>query len=454
MRRILIANRGEIACRIIRSCRRMGLEAVAVHSPADAGALHTTLADRAMPLPGTAPRDSYANGGLLIAAALESGADAIHPGYGFLAENAAFARAVVAAGLTWIGPDPATIAAMGDKNRARALARAAGLPVLPGSPPIGPQDAGSVAALAEGLVFPVIVKAAAGGGGIGMRRVDDPAALAATVATVQAHAARLYGDPTVYIETLVTRARHVEVQVFGFGDGEAIHLFERDCSVQRRFQKVVEESPAPGVDPARLALMHDAAVALARRQRYGGPGTVEFLYDDDSGAFYFLEMNTRIQVEHPVTEMVTGLDLIEAQIRLAAGDPLDALRAGPPPRAGHAIEVRLYAEDPRRNFLPSPGTIGVLTLPAPSPDLRVETGVRAGDAVTPHYDPMIAKIIGCGRNRVEARATLTAALAGVAVSGVRSNLALLRAILDHPCFAAGLTHTRFLDDHMTELLDG
>lgn len=271
---------------------------------------------------------------------------------------------------------------------------------------------------------------------------------------MQAHAGRLYGDPSVYVERLVTRARHVEVQVFGFGDGEAIHLHERDCSIQRRFQKVVEESPGPGLDPAQVARMFDAAVTLARRQRYAGPGTVEFLYDDDSGAFYFLEMNTRIQVEHPVTEMVTGLDLIEAQIRLAAGEPLGALRAGPPPRAGHAIEARLYAEDPRRNFLPSPGRIEVLTPPAESPDLRVETGVRAGDAVTPHYDPMIAKIIARGRDRDEARAALSAALAGVTVSGVRTNLALLRAILDHTGFAAGRSHTRFLDGHGAELLDG
>lgn len=452
MRRILIANRGEIACRIIRTCRRLGIDTVAVHSPADAGALHVAMADAACPLPGDAAREGYANIAALLEAARATGADAVHPGYGFLAESAAFARALKEAGLVWIGPRPETIADMGDKNRARDLARAAGVPILPGSPAMAGGDAAMAPALAAGIGFPVIVKAVAGGGGIGMKRVDDPSALTEAVKTVQAHAGRLYGEPSVFIEKLIVRARHVEVQVFGFGDGEAIHLYERECSIQRRFQKVVEESPGPGLDPVRVSRMCDAAVALARQERYAGPGTVEFLYDDDTGDFYFLEMNTRIQVEHPVTERVTGLDLVEQQIRLASGDPLTELRAGPPPRRGHAIECRLYAEDPQRAFLPSPGTLEELVLPPESPRVRVDTGVRTGDRVSPFYDPMIAKIIAWGPTRPDACEALREALAGVRVAGVKSNIGLLRAILAHDAFSAGRTHTRFIDEHSQELL--
>ena len=452
MHRILIANRGEIACRIIRTCRRIGVESVAVHSPVDRNARHVALADAAHPLLGTAPRDSYANIEALIEAARATGADAVHPGYGFLSESADFARAVEAAGLTWIGPRPDTITDMGNKNRARDLAQAAGVPVLPGTPAIGAEADDRAAALAAEIGFPVIVKAAAGGGGIGMKRVDDPARLVAALETVRTHAARLYGDSSVFIEKLVVRARHVEVQVFGFGDGDAIHLYERECSIQRRFQKVVEESPGPHLDPVQVGRMCDAAVALARQERYGGPGTVEFLYDDDTGGFYFLEMNTRIQVEHPVTEMVTGLDLVEQQFRLAAGEALNDLRAGPPPRKGHAIECRLYAEDPQRAFLPSPGTLEALTLPAESPSIRIDTGVRTGDVVSPFYDPMIAKIIGWGPTRADAIRALRDALAEVQVTGVKTNAGLLRGILAHEAFSAGRLHTRFIDEHAPALL--
>lgn len=451
MRRILIANRGEIACRIIRTCRRMGIETVAIYSPADTGAMHVTLASSSWPLAGDAPREGYANIDAVIAAARATGADAVHPGYGFLAESAAFALAVEEAGMTWIGPRPQTITDMGNKNRARDLAEAAGVPVLPGSPAI---EAGDVAieALAQKIGFPVLVKAAAGGGGIGMKRVDDPSALLAAVETVQTHAARLYGDSSVFIEKLIPRARHVEIQVFGFGDGEAIHLYERECSIQRRYQKVLEESTGLHLDLRQLERMRDAAVAFAQRERYTGPGTVEFLYDDETGQFFFLEMNTRIQVEHAVTEMVTGVDLVELQIRLAAGEYLSELRRGPPPRQGHAIEGRLYAEDPQRSFIPSPGTLRQLILPPESSVLRIDTGVREADTVSPFYDPMIAKIIGFGATREEASQALGEGLAKVRVSGLKTNIDLLQALLKHEAFVAGRIHTGFLQEHIRELL--
>jgi 3-methylcrotonyl-CoA carboxylase alpha subunit len=451
MRRILIANRGEIACRVIRTCERLGIETVAIYSPADKGALHVTMATQSVALAADAPREGYANVDVVMEAARASGADAVHPGYGFLSESSTFARAVEAAGMVWIGPRPQTIDDMGNKNQARDLAQAAGVPVLPGSAPIRPGDDFSAAHTPE-MGFPVLVKAAAGGGGIGMKRVDKLADLAAAVENVQSHALRLFGDASVFIEKLVSRARHIEIQVFGFGDGEAIHLYERECSIQRRYQKVMEESSGPNLDAQQLTLMREAAVALARRERYSGPGTVEFLYDDETGGFYFLEMNTRIQVEHPVTEMVTGVDLIEQQIRLADGERLESLRNGCPPRKGHAIEGRLYAEDPRRSYMPSPGTLTELVLPTPSTSVRVDTGVRQGDTVSPFYDPMIAKIIGYGATRVEATRALAEGLEQVRVSGLKSNIELLRALLTNEAFVAGRIHTGFLLEHAKELL--
>jgi len=451
MRRILIANRGEIACRVMRTCERLGIETVAIYSPADAEALHTSMAHSAIALADDAPRAGYANVDVVIEAARRAGANAIHPGYGFLSENSAFARGVEAAGMTWIGPRPETIDDMGNKNRARDLAEGAGVPVLPGSAPIKAGD-DSYHTRAQTIGYPVLVKAAAGGGGIGMKRVDAPSALAATVDNVQTHAARLYGDASVFIEKLVARARHVEIQVFGFGDGEAIHLYERECSIQRRYQKVMEESSGPNLDARQLQRMRDAAVALARKERYAGPGTVEFLYDDETGAFYFLEMNTRIQVEHPVTEMVTGIDLIEQQIRLARGEALSDLRKGPPERKGHAIEARLYAEDPRRSYMPSPGTLTELVLPTASESVRVDTGVRQGDTVSPFYDPMIAKIIGHGSTRPEAISALAEGLAQVHVAGLKCNIELLRALLANDAFTAGRIHTGFLQEHAKSLL--
>ncbi len=324
MRTLLVANRGEIACRVIRAAKSLGLRTVAVYSDADASALHTALADTAIAIGGAKPADSYLRIPAILAAALRAGADAIHPGYGFLAENDDFASAVQAAGLLWVGPDPKSMVDMGDKERARLLAKAAGVPVLPGSARFAPGDLDGLEEAAEDVGYPLLVKASAGGGGIGMRLVEGAADLRKTVETTQGLAARSFGDGTVFLERYVRHARHVEMQVFGFGDGHAVHCFERECSIQRRFQKLVEESPSPGLSPDARAAMSRAAVALARQERYRGAGTVEFVLDDDTGAFYFLEMNTRIQVEHPVTEMLTGLDLVGMQIRLAMGEHIGA----------------------------------------------------------------------------------------------------------------------------------
>ena len=388
MRTVLIANRGEIACRIIASCRRLGLRTVAVYSEADANALHVATADASHPIGPAPARESYLVADHVLQAAAAHHADAIHPGYGFLAENADFARSVAAAGLIWIGPRAETIEAMGDKERAREIARAAGVPVLPGSPRFSAGVLGGVAAAAGAVGFPLLVKATAGGGGIGMRRVDGPDALLEAAEATSSMAEKAFGDGTIYLERFIPVARHVEVQIFGFGDGTAIHLFERDCSLQRRFQKIIEETPAPGLHPEITAAMAEAAVRLCREQRYSGAGTVEFIVDAGTGDFFFLEMNTRIQVEHPVTEMTTGTDLVAMQLELARGS-LPPIAQSEIARAGHAIECRLYAEAPARNFMPSPGTLTIFRHPVTTPDVRIDTGFREGDTITPYYDPMI-----------------------------------------------------------------
>ena len=447
---LLVANRGEIACRIIRSARSLGLRTVAVCSDADAEALHVTLADEAVSIGGAKPADSYLSVPAILQAARRTGAEAIHPGYGFLAENADFAQAVAQAGLVWVGPDAKSIEDMGDKERARLLARAAGVPILPGSARFAPGDLAGLEAAAEDVGYPLLVKASAGGGGIGMRLVEQQADLRRTVEATQGQAARSFGDGTVFLERYVPHARHVEIQVFGFGDGTAIHLFERECSIQRRFQKLVEESPSPGIAAETRTAMAHVAVALARQERYRGAGTIEFVLDDDSGAFYFLEMNTRIQVEHPVTECVTGLDLVALQLRLAMGENLgDTLRQEDVRQHGHAIEVRICAENPARMFLPSPGRITRLDLPAAG--ARVDTGVRAGDTVTPYYDSMIAKVIAHTSDRAEAIARLLAALDETAIDGITTNVAFLRRVIDHGAFRAGRTLTGFLDAHKADL---
>jgi 3-methylcrotonyl-CoA carboxylase alpha subunit len=445
IRKVLIANRGEIACRILRSCKAMGLATVGVYSQADAGALHVALADETIAI-GPAPAlRSYLNADALLAAARSSNADAIHPGYGFLAENASFARAVADAGLVWIGPRPKTIEDMGDKERARDIARACAIPVLPGSARFMPGDSDGIAGAAKEVGFPLLVKATAGGGGIGMRRVDAPDTLAKEVAKVQALAARAFADATVYLERYVAGARHVEVQVFGFGDGAGVHLFERDCSVQRRYQKVIEEAPAPGLPRDVRIAMREAALALVHQQRYHGAGTVEFIYEGDRKEFYFLEMNTRIQVEHAVTEMITGIDLVRWQIEAAAGSlvpvPQEAVVA-----RGAGVECRIYAERPEKNFLPSPGELSRFQVPEGEADVRVDSGVREGDRITPYYDPLMAKVITRGRDRAAAIERMQTALDAVVVEGVATNLDFLGSVLRDPVFCNDLPTTSYVDN--------
>jgi len=449
--KVLIANRGEIACRIIRSCQALGLRTVAVYSEADAQAMHVMMADEAEAIGPAAPRESYLVPERILAAAATHGADAVHPGYGFLSENAGFARAVQAAGLSWVGPAPDTIDVMGDKERAREIARAAGVPVLPGSRRFAAGDTPDLVEAAAAVGYPLLVKAASGGGGIGMRRVDGPETLNDVAAATQSMAERSFGDGTIYLERYIPLARHVEIQVFGFGNGEAVHLFERDCSLQRRFQKIIEESPAPGLPDAVRAHMADAAVQLCREQHYAGAGTIEFIVDADSFEFFFLEMNTRIQVEHPVTEMTTGRDLVALQLELARGS-LAPFAQSAVQASGHAIECRLYAENPARNFFPSPGTLNVFGLPPTGPDVRIDTGFCQGDTITPFYDPMIAKVICRGDTRAQAIERMTGALDSITVEGLKSNLAFLREVMRHPAFGTGAVSTDFVDRHKAELI--
>ncbi|HEX6980532.1 MAG TPA: acetyl/propionyl/methylcrotonyl-CoA carboxylase subunit alpha [Alphaproteobacteria bacterium] len=447
--KILIANRGEIACRVIRTARRLGIRTVAVFSEADADARHVAMADEAY-LIGPAPaRESYLKIDAIIDAARRSGAAAVHPGYGFLSENAEFAEACAKAGLVFIGPPASAIRAMGGKSAAKALMEKAGVPVVPGYHG-DKQDLATFAQAARRIGYPVLVKASAGGGGKGMRVVDDEAGLADAIAGAQREARSAFGDDRLLIEKYLERPRHIEIQVFADRHGNAVHLFERDCSLQRRHQKVVEEAPAPGMTEERRRAMGEAAVTAARAVGYEGAGTVEFIVDR-SGAFYFMEMNTRLQVEHPVTEMITGLDLVEWQIRVAAGEKLplrqDELRLD-----GHAIEVRLYAEDPTREFLPATGRLAHLRFPAEDAHVRVDTGVRAGDTVTIHYDPMIAKLIVWDRDRPAAVHRLRRALAECEISGVATNRAFLAAVAAHPAFAAGEVDTGFIARHRETLV--
>ncbi len=451
MKKILIANRGEIACRIARSARSLGLESVAVYSEADAGSLHVEMADEAYPIGPPPARESYLVGEKILDIARTSKAEGVHPGYGFLAENAGFARAVIASGVTWIGPRPKTIEDMGDKERARDIAKAAGVPVLPGSRRFAKGDLAGLMEAAQEVGYPVLIKAVAGGGGIGMRPARGPDELIKLVEATQAVAERMFGDGTIYIERYVANARHVEVQVFGFGDGHVIHLHERDCSIQRRFQKIIEESPAPGLPEALRERMREAATALCRQERYLGAGTVEFIVDADSFAFFFLEMNTRIQVEHPVTEMNTGLDLVAMQIDLAR-NALPAMKQSDIRNDGHAVECRIYAENPNKNFMPSPGTLEVYRLPAQSVNLRVDTGFRPGDEITPFYDPMIAKVICHGATRQAAIEEMKRAIDSIEIKGVKSNVAFLARVLRHDAFQAGRVSTGFIENHGSELL--
>ena len=447
-RKILIANRGEIACRIMATAKRLGIATVAVYSDADAQARHVDLADEAYPIGPAAARLSYLDGAAILDAARRSGAEAVHPGYGFLSENADFADACVAAGLVFIGPPAASIRAMGSKAAAKTLMARSGVPLVPGYHGAA-QDLPTLTQAAARIGYPVLLKASAGGGGKGMRVVDNADDLPDALAGAKREAMAFFGDDHVLVERYLTRPRHIEIQIFADTHGNCVSLFERDCSIQRRHQKVVEEAPAPGMDPARRQAMGDAAIAAARAVGYVGAGTVEFIAEDD--AFYFMEMNTRLQVEHPVTEMITGQDLVAWQLRVAAGEPLPRTQADLRIE-GHAIEVRLYAEDPARDFLPSIGTLLHLHAPPDSAHVRVDTGVRAGDPITPHYDPMIAKLIVWGEDRAAAVQRLGTALAEYEVVGVHSNLGLLRAIAAHPAFAAGELDTGFIGRHAPALL--
>jgi acetyl-CoA carboxylase biotin carboxylase subunit len=439
--KVLIANRGEIALRVIRACRELGIATVAVYSEADRESLHVRFADDDVcigPAPG---RQSYLNIPRIIAAAEITGADAIHPGYGFLAENAEFAEICKASNITFIGPTADQIRAMGDKASARRLAKEAGVPTVPGSEGIlsDVEEAGTVA---DGIGFPVIIKATAGGGGKGMRIAHTPEQFAQLFSLAQNEALAAFGNGDVYVEKYLERPRHVEIQVLGDTQGRVVHLGERDCSVQRRHQKLIEESPSPALTPELRTRMGDAAIALASAIGYVGAGTLEFLLDTD-GRFYFMEMNTRIQVEHPVTEMVTGFDIVKEQIHVAAGDPL-GLPAELNGLRGHAIECRVNAEDPARNFQPCPGLITAYHPPG-GPGVRVDTHVYAGYTVPPHYDSLLAKVIVHGRDRTEALARMGQALDSFILEGVTTTIPFLARVIRHPAFVAGDVDTRFLE---------
>ena len=440
--KILIANRGEIACRVIRTAKRLGLATVAVYSDVDACAQHVLAADEAYRIGPAEAKDSYLRGDRILDAAKRSDAQAIHPGYGFLSENAAFAEACAAAGVVFIGPPASAIRAMGSKSAAKALMERANVPLVPGYHG-DDQDPRHLAREAERIGFPVLIKASAGGGGKGMRIVNAAGELGAALASCKREAASAFGDDKVLVERYVTRPRHVEIQVFADTRGECVYLFERDCSVQRRHQKVLEEAPAPGMTPERRAAMGEAAVAAAKAIGYVGAGTVEFIADQ-AGTFYFMEMNTRLQVEHPVTEMITGEDLVEWQLRVAAGEPLPKVQDELALR-GHAIEARIYAEDPDKGFLPAVGRITHLATPATGEHVRIDTGVAKGDEISPHYDPMIAKLIVWGEDRVRALARMRAALEEFQVSGLATNVAFLRRLVAATPFAAADLDTGLIE---------
>lgn len=446
--KVLIANRGEIACRVIATCRRLGIATVAVYSDADRNARHVRLADEAIHIGPAAARESYLRGDALLDAARLTGAQAIHPGYGFLSENADFADACAAAGITFIGPPASAIRAMGDKSAAKALMAKAGVPLTPGYHG-DQQEPSFLREQADAIGYPVLIKASAGGGGKGMRKVERSEDFVDALASCQREAASAFGNDHVLVEKYVERPRHIEIQVFGDSHGEAVYLFERDCSVQRRHQKVLEEAPAPGMSAERRAAMGKAAVDAARAVGYVGAGTVEFIAGPD-GDFYFMEMNTRLQVEHPVTEYITGTDLVEWQLRVASGLPLP-LRQEQLAIHGHAIEARLYAEDADRGFLPSTGTLRRLRLPAPSAHVRVDTGVEEGDSITPYYDPMIAKLIVWDVDRDAALRRMSQALADCQVVGVTTNAGFLRRLVNTDSFAHAKLDTALIEREQAAL---
>ena len=449
--RVLIANRGEIACRVIRTCRRLGIHTIAVYSEADKDAQHVRLADEAWPIGGPRPADSYLRGEVILDVAKQTRAQAIHPGYGFLSENTGFARACTDAGIAFIGPKPESIDAMGSKAAAKALMEKHAVPLVPGYHGEN-QDAGYLAEQAGKAGFPLMIKAASGGGGKGMRIVRNAGEFADALASAQRESASSFGDTRVILERYVEHPRHIEFQVFGDSHGHVIHLNERECSAQRRYQKVLEETPSPFLDAARRKAMGAAAVAAAKAVDYVGAGTVEFIVAQD-GTFFFMEMNTRLQVEHPVTELTLGLDLVEWQLRVAVGEPLP-LQQDEVHAHGHAIEVRLYAEDPDLNFLPGSGKLQTLRLPAPSAHVRLDGGVIEGDTVSIFYDPMIAKLIVFDATRVQALQRLREALAACEIIGPKSNIGFLERLTRHPAVVEGRIDTGYLDRHLEEFLVG
>ncbi|MER8475107.1 acetyl/propionyl/methylcrotonyl-CoA carboxylase subunit alpha [Mesorhizobium sp. M1163] len=454
--KILIANRGEIACRVIRTARRMGVRSVAVYSDADARALHVETADEAVHIGPSPAGESYLRGNKIIAAALATGAEAIHPGYGFLSENPDFVDQVVAAGLIFIGPSAASIRAMGLKDAAKRLMEKAGVPVVPGYHGEA-QEIVLLASKAREIGYPVLIKARAGGGGKGMRRVEHPDDFSEALSGARREAKAAFGDDRVLVEKYVDKPRHIEVQIFGDSFGNVVHLYERDCSAQRRHQKVIEEAPAPGMTPALRKAMTEAAVKAAKAIHYSGAGTIEFIVDASQGLkadrFWFMEMNTRLQVEHPVTEMVTGIDLVEWQLRVASGEKLPKTQSEVA-LSGHAFEARIYAEDAARGFLPATGTLHHLKFPQPAPEgasMRIETGVRAGDAISPFYDPMIAKLVIHGKDRRTALTALGAALSQTEIAGSTVNTAFLAALAADADFAAGDVDTDLIARHQQAL---
>jgi acetyl-CoA carboxylase biotin carboxylase subunit len=440
-RSVLVANRGEIARRVFRACRSLGIKSVAVYSEADREAAHVRDADQSVLIGPATARESYLSIERIIDAAKRTGAEAVHPGYGFLSENWRFADACAASGLTFIGPSPDAIRSMGDKSEARRLMAAAGVPIVPGTP-TAVTDAADAARRAEQIGYPLILKASAGGGGIGMARVNGPGELPAAFAAATRRAEAAFGAGAVYMERYLERPRHVEIQVFGDGRGNVVHMHERDCSVQRRHQKVVEESPAPKLPAKTKDGLTQAAVAGAKAIGYANAGTMEFLVDA-RGAFYFIEMNTRLQVEHPVTEEVTGLDLVVAQLRVASGEALP-WRQDEIPQRGAAIEVRVYAEDPDKNFFPSPGRITRLDLPS-GEGIRVESGVEQGGEVSVHYDPLMLKLVARGSDRTDAIDRLAGALDRVVIEGPKTTLPFLRKVLRAQAFRAGDVHTQMIE---------
>ena len=448
--KILIANRGEIACRVIDTAKRLGVRTVAVYSEFDKNARHVALADEAVCVGAAPAQESYLDIPAIVAAAQQTGAEGIHPGYGFLAENAAFARACAAAGITFIGPPETAIETMGSKQASKQLMEGAAVPLIPGYHGSTEDDA-TLIAEAEKIGFPLMIKASAGGGGKGMRRVDRADDFESHLAAARREAQAAFSDDRILLEKMLINARHVEIQVFADNHGNVVHLFERDCSLQRRHQKVVEEAPAPGLSSDTRSAMGRAAVAAARAVGYRGAGTVEFIMDSDQN-FYFMEMNTRLQVEHPVTEMITGVDLVEWQLRVACDEALP-LQQEQLKTNGWAVEARLYAENPVKRFLPATGTLQHLRFPAAGADLRVETGVRQDDAIGIYYDPMIAKIVAWGASRSDAIARLDRALGETHLSGLITNLAFLQQLLRDPLFVAGDAHTQYLDANLDSLLE-